>query len=385
MIWSLQTLRFVAAMMIVYVHADVSAFVATGSQSDLLHRLQLIGHAGVDIFFVLSGVIIATTARGLAWREFAWRRARRILPMYLFISVPYVLAAGLKGSFDWRDAVATVLLWPATDRMTAPALPAAWTLCLEMVFYAAVTLVLIDRRLLSLVIGAFAVAMAFRARAPVLQFLGNPLIFEFMFGVALSFLPRRRAAVWCLPIGAAALLAAGFTGVAPGDRPVLDWLIGDESFRRVLIYGLPAAMIVLGAMQIDARPSVWTTLGDASYTLYLAHMLPMSLLLLVWWKAHPAAPALIIAVDSLAAVLFAWRMYARFEIPLLAWLGRRASGAGEPAVAILRGPLERAPYTKVPIAGDGREWRFELSCAAGRRRRSPTQDVVRDFETDPRA
>jgi exopolysaccharide production protein ExoZ len=336
MIWSLQTLRFVAAMMIVYVHADVSSFVATGLQSDLLHRLQLIGHAGVDIFFVLSGVIIAKTARGLAWRDFAWRRIRRILPMYLIISVPYVLAAAIQGSFAWRDAVATLLLWPATDRMTAPALPAAWTLCFEMVFYAAVTLVLFDRRLLSLVIGAFGAATALRARAPVFQFLGNPLIFEFMFGAALSFLPRCRPAVWCLPIGAAVLVLAGLTGVAPGDRPLLDWLIGDESFRRVLIYGLPAAMIVLGAMQINARPSLWTTLGDASYTLYLGHMLPMSLLLLVWWSAHPVAPGLIIAVDSLAALLFAWRMYARFEIPLLAWLGRQANSAGEPAAAIVQ-------------------------------------------------
>ena len=102
----------------------------------------------------------------------------------------------------------------------------------------------------------------------------------------------------------------------------MELLAGDESFQRVLVYGVPAAMIVFGAMQIDAKPSAWTFLGDASYTLYLSHMLPIQLLLL-WWTVHPAAPELIVVTSSLASVLFAWRMYVVFEIPLLRWLGRR--------------------------------------------------------------
>jgi exopolysaccharide production protein ExoZ len=205
--------------------------------------------------------------------------------------------------------------------MTTPALAAAWTLCFEMLFYAAVIAVLVDRRLLSLCVGRFATAMALRSRGPIFQFLGNPVIFEFIFGVALSYLPRRRPRVWCLPIGAGALLAAGFIGIAP---PIgnMELLARDESFRRVLVHGVPAAMIVLGTMQIDAKPSAWTFLGDASYTLYLSHMLPIQLLLL-WWTAHPIAPELTLVIGSLVSVLFAWRMYVLFEIPLLKLLGRR--------------------------------------------------------------
>ena len=328
-IWSLQSLRFAAAMMVVYFHAAGASLIATHSYGVLPRDLQLAGRAGVDIFFVLSGVIIALTARRLTWREFAWRRLRRIGPMYLIISIPAVLVMA-KTSFGWRDAVATLLLWPATDRMTAPALTVAWTLCFEMVFYAAVTAVLVDRRLLSLCVGIFAAAVALRARGPIFQFLGNPIIFEFIFGVALSYLPRWRPAVWCLPIGAAALVAAGFAGMAPPIAS-MELLAGDENFRRVLVYGVPAAMIVFGAMQIDAKPSMWTSLGDASYTLYLSHMLPIQLLLL-WWVAHPAAPEVIIVTGSLASVLFAWRIYVLFEIPLLRLLGRRnrAPSATEP-------------------------------------------------------
>jgi peptidoglycan/LPS O-acetylase OafA/YrhL len=150
--------------------------------------------------------------------------------------------------------------------MAVPLLPTAWTLSFEMLFYAAVTSVLADRRLLLAVVGVFAVAATLRTRGPI-------------------------------------------------------------------FFGVPAAMIVLGTMQVDAKPSVWTFLGDASYTLYLTHKLPLVLLLVVlWWSAHSVAPALIIVMGSSLSLLFAWRVHVLFEIPLLQWLGRRSrrSSLGEP-------------------------------------------------------
>jgi exopolysaccharide production protein ExoZ len=40
------------------------------------------------------------------------------------------------------------------------------------------------------------------------------VIFEFLFGVALAYMPRWGAAIWCLPIGAAALITTTFLGVS---------------------------------------------------------------------------------------------------------------------------------------------------------------------------
>ncbi|WP_245511740.1 MULTISPECIES: acyltransferase [unclassified Mesorhizobium] len=319
LIWSLQVLRFVAALMVVYVHAAQTAVTATGSNGLLPHDLQVAGFAGVDIFFVISGVIIARTAPGLTWRSFAWRRFRRIVPLYLLISIPYAIVA-YKTGFGWRDAVATLLLWPATDQMTAPALPAAWTLCFEMLFYAAATVVLVDRRLLWGLLGIFGLAMMFRSAGPVLQFLGNPLIIEFGFGIALAYAPKWKPAVWCLPIGAAAMITVGFIGMAP-QGGTMEFLAGDNGFQRVLVYGLPAAMIVFGTMQIDAQPSAWTVLGDASYMLYLIHTLPITLLLVVW-TVFPIPADLIIVIGTATSVLFAWRMYILFELPLRKFLRR---------------------------------------------------------------
>jgi exopolysaccharide production protein ExoZ len=66
-IWPLQILRFIAALMVVYVHAAHLAVKATGSYGLFPPELPLAGQAGVDIFFVISGVIIAKTAVGLSW------------------------------------------------------------------------------------------------------------------------------------------------------------------------------------------------------------------------------------------------------------------------------------------------------------------------------
>ena len=53
MIWSLQSLRFVAALMVVYVHAAEAAYTVTGSAGLLPLNIVSVGLSGVDLFFVL--------------------------------------------------------------------------------------------------------------------------------------------------------------------------------------------------------------------------------------------------------------------------------------------------------------------------------------------
>jgi exopolysaccharide production protein ExoZ len=314
MIWSLQVLRFVAALLVAYVHAAQTAFEATGSNGIVPLDVSIVAISGVDIFFVLSGVIIARTAPGLTCAEFAWRRFRRIAPFYLLCCLPAVVIAAKTG-FGWREALATFLLWPATDVMTAPALLVAWTLCFEMLFYAGAALVLADRRWAVVLAALYGVAFMLRPVGPVFQFLGNPLILEFLFGVAIAYAPMRRVAVWGIPAGVVALLVVGIAGIAPFGGTI-KYLTGDGSLWRVLVYGVPAALIVYGTMQIQARRSVWTYLGDASYSLYLVHPLVVSTLLAVW-MAFPLQADLIIVATMLTSVLVAWRIHESIERPLL--------------------------------------------------------------------
>jgi exopolysaccharide production protein ExoZ len=314
MIWSLQTLRFVAALMVVYVHAAEVAVAATGSTGSIPPELAVMGASGVDIFFVLSGVVITRTARGLTAAEFAWRRIRRIMPFYLVCCIPAFLIAAKTG-FGWRDVVATLFLWPATDVMTPPVIPIAWTLSFEMLFYMSVVQVLIDRRCAYVLLGLYGLAFLLRPVGPVFQFLGNPLVIEFLFGVAIAHFASWRPAILGIPIGFAALALAGPLHLAPIGETV-DFLIGNDGVHRVLVYGLPAALIVYGAMQVKSRESVWTYLGDASYAFYLVHPLIASALLTLW-LAVPMQPDIVVAITMAACVVGAWRIHEAIEKPLL--------------------------------------------------------------------
>jgi exopolysaccharide production protein ExoZ len=321
-IWSLQTLRFVAALMVVYVHAAQIATDATGEGGLVPQSLQTAGRAGVDIFFVLSGAIITLTARGLTWQHFAWKGFRRIVPVYyLATSIPVIALAGVSNDLTWRDWLATVLLWPATNVMTAPILPVAWTLCFEMLFYVAAAFVIADRRWLIPLGMLYLATLLLRPLGPIFQFLGDPLILEFLAGVAIAFAPKHRFGLPMLIAGFALILLAGPAGLAPTGG-TMEILRGDEGFLRLVVYGLPASLIVYGAMQIQARKGMWTELGDASYTIYLTHTIIVTFSLALC-RRFPIDPDAIIVLTTAAAVLFAWRLYVRFEIPLLGYLKSR--------------------------------------------------------------
>jgi len=211
-------------------------------------------------------------------------------------------------------------------------LSVAWTLCYEALFYVAATFVLADRRWLYPVLGLFVVAMALRQHGAVFQFLGNPLILEFLFGVAIAYAPAFQHARWGIPLGAALLVGAGFFDLAPFGNS-LEYLRGEEAFQRIVVFGLPAALIVWGAMQFKGRESFWTRQGDASYALYLTHALFMPMFFLVW-KVIPLPTDLMVVISMAAAAFFGWRIHLAIEVPVLnAFKSRRNSGARHHPIA----------------------------------------------------
>jgi exopolysaccharide production protein ExoZ len=358
MIWSIQVLRFAAALMVVYIHAvQIAATTpAAGSIGFIPFRVATIGHIGVDIFFVISGLIIAKIALGRTPSEFMWSRIIRIVPMYLLFTIPALAINIAITGFGWRDAVATFLLWPATDQITIPALEVGWTLCFEMLFYACAALVLVDRRWVFAIIAAYGIALILRPIGPLFQFIGNLMILEFLLGVAIAYAPNWRWAIWGIPFGTIWLVGAGLIGIQPATNS-MDLLLGHDALQRVLIFGVPSAMIVYGALQIKARKSVWTYLGDASYSLYLSHSLIL-LPLLSLWTLFPMPPYLIIPTGISASLIFAWRVHERFEKPILA-LFKRQQLHGRQSYCSVNG--------EVVLTHDGADWssrRFRDVCTA---------------------
>ena len=129
--------------------------------------------------------------------------------------------------------------------------------------------------------------------------LADPIYLEFAAGVALAMLwPRLRSLPTWLGAVLVALGIAGFAAMAViGVHALLDaeGTLGDTiAFRRVAWFGLPAASIVAGALILERslanRPATvalaW--LGEASYSIYLAHCLTMMVLWSLWPLVHPA-------------------------------------------------------------------------------------------------
>jgi peptidoglycan/LPS O-acetylase OafA/YrhL len=136
-----------------------------------------------------------------------------------------------------------------------------------------------------------------------LGFLGNPIILEFLAGVALALvLPRwnGRRAAGLAALAAAALWIAALLALGYGQVSEAAFTqSGALSLERVALFGVPAALLVAAAVLLEkeAAPGglgrVLSRGGDASYALYLAH--PGALALLIAWS--PALPA-----DALVAL-----------------------------------------------------------------------------------
>ena len=251
---SIQVLRGVAAMAVVVHHAFPG-------------RTQL-GAAGVDLFFVISGFIMATSASGRQPLEFLADRAWRIYPMWLIALAPWLLISPQTP----LEVVRGITLWPVFgDQFLNPALGVGWTLSFELVFYLAFALALATRPAIPIVLYGLCLAVGFESRHVLFWFLGSPLVFEFLLGVAISRAPR--VADLGVP-----MVFAGFLWFALVPSTYYDQAFGPGALFRALFWGLPAAMIVYGAWSLEEwfgrrMFPVPFLLGCASYSIYLVHPL----------------------------------------------------------------------------------------------------------------
>ncbi|WP_420132197.1 acyltransferase family protein [Rhodopseudomonas sp.] len=250
------------------------------------------GVFGVDVFFVISGFIMASLTRR-SWHSFAAARAIRILPPYWFYTTLVLVASLIKpqwvnSALDQAPSIwRSYLLIPGS---TFPLLAVGWTLIHEAYFYVVFALILALRLPYvaaiagwSALIGAVWLLMPAEAgnaaAFPVLALAVNPLTFEFIGGVLVALALRRFGARYpavVLALGAAALMASiGLTS----DRMSLTY--GHGLWLRIVLIGLPCAAIVYGVAGLElhqrlALPAWILRLGDASYSTYLAHVLVAS-------------------------------------------------------------------------------------------------------------
>ena len=257
---SIQVLRAIAACAVVVLHAYPDAHTPIGNAG--------YGAAGVDLFFVISGFIMANVSQGRTSGEFLGDRLWRIYPLWWIAVLPWLFMVPRGGTF----ILSSLTLWPVyPGGYYVPVLKVGWTLSFELLFYLGMTLAIATRPIVLMATYALFLLGALMTSSPLLHFVGSPMALEFLLGVLVAKLPKRASLGLLIAVG---LALFAFTDPGLGD---VESSLGPQwALRRALEWGFPAALIVWGALSLEElfrhrAFDVPVAIGDASYSVYLFH------------------------------------------------------------------------------------------------------------------
>ncbi|MCA4963565.1 acyltransferase family protein [Pseudomonas sp. Y24-6] len=317
---SVQMLRAIAALAVVFFHIP----------------LFRNGDWGVDIFFVISGFIMAmVTAK--SGSHFFIKRIIRVVPLYwLGTFGVFAVALLLPSLLDNTTADGVGLLKSLffipyqKGEYVQPLLYLGWTLNYEMFFYAlfAISMAISHRYrllicsalLLALVVAGHLVAFD----ALVAQFYTQQILAEFVLGMG-CYAFYARTAPWradgTTNAARTVLILIGLVALVymPFAVDLTHWL------GRGLAWGIPAAVVFLTLVHGLSGLNLpgWVVLiGDASYSLYLFHPYVLKVFNKVFHVFdEPGALAyLMTPVSIVLCCIVAIGIYRLVELPMTHWL-----------------------------------------------------------------
>ncbi len=323
-----------AACLVIFYHT--SRHMDLACHLPLLRALLQFGHAGVDLFFVLSGFIILFVhhddiGKPSRLGRYVSRRATRLLPVYwvatLIILVAVIAAHGWPGTWPLLRSALLLPTW------SDPILGVAWTLQYEVVFYLFFAVLILHRRAGVVLMATWLAAVVV---ASVQGGIGLPpsmcsaYDLEFFLGMGVALVARRGGLAGP---GLTMLVGAGALALVCACEN-LGVLNGYGAWAR-LAYGVPAAVLILGLADprfkvpaIVARPLA--TLGSASYSIYLFQYCWITVVWQIYHAArldHVLPCALGVPVLAGSAIIGGIMMSECVEYPLMrAMRARQALG-----------------------------------------------------------
>ncbi len=308
------------------------------------------GFLGVDFFFVLSGFIILfvhfdDVNRPDRIKRYGWRRLVRIFPTY-WIIFAIILAFNQLIQHDRADISGPA--WLAGEMFLLKdhlLIGAAWTLQHEIFFYIVFISLIFNRYTGLLLITAWMGSIFFlklhnpefytytlnyleppNVRMPWRVFL-HPINFDFAFGMCVALVARKAPRLLLV-------MALFFGGIFVAfGQLYFHWQ--DFGWNEYVRYpwigsGFAAllAAIVFVSRQLKHVPVVFTFLGTISYSLYLSHALPISIVYaalarLGWYQQLP--DVMVFGFGIAASILFAGLCYHWLEQPLMKRLQKLVS------------------------------------------------------------
>jgi len=329
---SIQVCRGLAALLVVLAHLHGIEETHFASQ-----HLRLLGYGdiGVDIFFVISGIVIASVTAGKFGRPqnaavFLYHRLARIFPIFWIYNSLSLLAnhlAPLAGSTQQRsfNLLPSYLLIPTL--LPVP-LFQGWTLSYEVYFYLVITLLLLaPERIAPWLLALWGVAIVALklhiglSPIVIVRLLISPSVLEFLAGYALFHLYRRsrlHPAAGILLLTTSLLL---LVAIILHDTPVT---IVNHPWKRPVLYGTFSVLLLFGALELERSQIIrylpaFKSIGDWSYSIYLSHVLVLSLVahLIERLLPYPASLFVITLIGLPAVLIVGFLSYTYVERPLL--------------------------------------------------------------------
>jgi peptidoglycan/LPS O-acetylase OafA/YrhL len=219
----------------------------------------------------------------------------------------------------------------------SPIIPPAWTLSHEFLFYLLFGLAIRFRRVVLpiLIIWIALIFLNFTnlfssTNYIVTGFIFSSLNLEFIFGCIIAHfiiyhsysLLRWRTII--LVVGVATVVASWVASMNG---------FSEDPIARVATFGLSFAILILGIVLVETRSSCFSAnskfvtvlkqVGDASYSIYLLHFVPLFFLSIILRKISPTDGVyqwLMLYISCIVIIFLGWLAYYFIERPLLKWI-----------------------------------------------------------------
>ena len=329
MINSIQILRGIAALLVVYAHIEF---------------LNVkVGSFGVDIFFIISGFIIAYMVNKDT-SAFLYRRVVRIIPLYYSMTILTAALAIAKPAWfkhvivNAETMLKSLLFIPYRLHGSGPVLSLGWTLNLEMFFYFVTFLCILAfgqkksiwacQVILTIVV---IVSYFVRPDSYEVAFLSQGIILEFVLGTLLYYFWKKN------PFEHQAAAKAGLIFLGLLALPFMFYADRYLEMERFVKFGIPALLLtnafLLMEPLIRKENRFFKTailIGDSSYAMYLAHPFIIYAFIRLVFAKMPTDNIFIQFIElliTLAAVcIISILMHQWYEKPVMKLLRLRLDG-----------------------------------------------------------
>lgn len=279
----IQILRGIAVLLVVCFHLEIAGFSS--------------GFLGVDVFFVISGYLMAKLYDPAAKWDFLSKRAKRLLPAYFaVVLVTLVVATGMTMPNDYAQVAAqagfasflipNIGFWLENSYFEKAAfvpLLHLWSLGVEIQFYLLVPVLfwIFERwkpAYTLLLVGSALLCFIVVGISPKTSFFWLPTrLWQFLIGYGVAtYVPVRdsRAASRLAWIGLAALVAVLCIPLMEVDGRAQSFWAGHPGAIALLISVATGVILAFGLpKRIEANPvgDLLEKIGTYSYSIYLAH------------------------------------------------------------------------------------------------------------------